>query len=66
MGLFLGMLCGIYVKLHKTMLHTKYISFGTCGFREDIFHVFPIVSLWQVMTLWGEGCMDPRGTVGRI
>ena len=44
-----GMLGRIYVKLHITMLHTKYRSFGCSGFREeDFFHVFSIVSLWQI------------------
>ena len=28
-----GMLGSIHVKLHITMLHTKYRSFGCCGFR---------------------------------
>ena len=38
-----GMLGRIYVKLHITMLHTKYRSFGCCGFREeDFFHIFSI------------------------
>ena len=36
----------IYVKLHITMLHTKYRSFGCCGFREEdflcIFHCKPM------------------------
>ena len=45
------------------MLHTKYKSFGSCGFRED---VFPIISLWPIMTPWGVACMDPMGTFGRI
>ena len=36
------MLGRIYVKLHITMLHTKYRSFGCCGFREeDFFMYFP-------------------------
>ena len=33
----MGMLCGIYFKLHITMLHTKYRSFVPCSFREDFF-----------------------------
>ena len=41
-----GMLGRIYVKLHITMLHTKYRSFGCCGFREEdfscIFHCKPM------------------------
>ena len=32
-----GMLGRIYVKLHITMLHAKYRSFGCCGFREEDF-----------------------------
>ena len=30
----------IYVKLHITMLHTKYRSFGCCGFREEVFFMY--------------------------
>ena len=41
-----GTLGMIYVKLHITMLHTKYRSFGCCGFREEdflcIFHCKPM------------------------
>ena len=38
-----SILGSIYVKLHITMLHTKYRSFGCCGFREeDIFMYFPL------------------------
>ena len=38
-----SMLGRIYVKLHITMLHTKYKSFGCCGFREeDFFMYFPL------------------------
>ena len=48
------------------LLHTKCRSFGSGGFREDFFHVFPIISLWQIMTPLGHGCMDHRGTVGSI
>ena len=57
-----GMLGRIYVKLHITMLHTKYRSFGCCGFREDdFFHVFSIVSLWQIMMPPGRGLYGPQG-----
>ena len=57
----------IYVKLCIIMLHSRYRSFVSCGYREeDFFHVFPIISLWQIMTPLGQACMDPRGTVGRI
>ena len=38
-----GMLGKIYVKLHITMLHTKYRSVGCCGFREEgFFMYFPL------------------------
>ena len=62
-----GMLDRIYVKLHITMLHTKYRSIGFCCFREeDIFHVFSIVSLWQIKMPPSGACMHPRATVSRI
>ena len=36
---------------HYTLLLTKYESSGPCGFgEEDCFYVFPIVSLWELMT----------------
>ena len=35
-----GMLGRINVKPHITMLHTKYRSFGCCGFREDNFFMY--------------------------
>ena len=54
-----GMLGRIYVKLHITMLHTKYRSFGCCGFREE--DVFSIVSLWQIMMPPGRGLYGPQG-----
>ena len=38
-----GRICSrIYKEDHFTLLHTKYESFGPCGFREeDFFQVFP-------------------------
>ena len=38
----------IYEEDHYTLLHTKYESCGPCGFGEDFFYVFPIVSLWEL------------------
>ena len=29
----------IYVKHHLTLLHTKYTSFGSCGFRKEDFFI---------------------------
>ena len=41
----------IYKEEHYTLLHTKYESSGSCGFgEEDLFYVFPTVSLWELMT----------------
>ena len=37
-----------------------------CGFGEEDFYVFPLVSLWQLMTPPGGAIFDPRGMVGRI
>ena len=38
-----GVIRRIYVKVQITMLHTKYRSFGCCGFREeDFFMYFPL------------------------
>ena len=31
-----GIIGGIYVEYHLTLLHTKYTSFRPCGFREQI------------------------------
>ena len=46
-----GMVGRIYEEEHYTLLHTKYESSGPCGFGgEDFFYVFPIVSLWELMT----------------
>ena len=41
----------IYKDDHYTLLLTKYESSGPCGFgEEDFLYVFPIVSLWELMT----------------
>ena len=34
--------------------------------EEKIFSVFPIVSLWELMTHGTRAIFDPRGMVGRI
>ena len=49
-----GMIGRIYIEFHKTLLHTKYESFGPCGFGEDFFYVFP-------MTPQGRGPYGPQG-----
>ena len=42
----------IYKEDHYTLLLTKYESSGPCGFGEEdfFFYVFPIISLWELMT----------------
>ena len=56
----------IYKEDHYTLLLTKYESSGPCGFgEEDFFYVFPIVSLWELMTP-GAGLFLTQGMVGRI
>ena len=55
-----GMIGRIYVEYHLTLLHTKYTSFRPSGFRD----VFPIISLWQIMTnndAPGRGQFRPQG-----
>ena len=52
-----GLIGRIYVVDHYTLLHTKYISSGPHGFREE---AFPIISLWELMTrrvwpIWTPG-----------
>ena len=46
----LGIGSRIYVGDHYTLIHPKYISNGPHGFREDFLKVFPIVSLWKLLT----------------
>ena len=42
------------------MLHTKYESSGLFGFgEEDLFYVFPIVSLWELMTPGAGSFLTP-------
>ena len=43
-----GLTSRIYVGDHFTLLHTKYVSSGPHGFREEDF--FPIINLWELMT----------------
>ena len=50
----------IYKEDHYTLLHTKYESSGPCGFgEEDFFYVFPIVSLWELITPWAGPFLTP-------
>ena len=50
-----GSIGRIYKEDHYTLLHTKYESFGSCGFREeDFLKFFP-------MTPLGPGPYGPQG-----
>ena len=45
-----GLIGRIYVRDHQTLLHTKYISSGPNGFREEgFFKFFPLYSTAQVV-----------------
>ena len=51
----------IYKKDHYTLLHTKYESFGSCGFgEEDFFYVFYVFYVLP-MTPPGRGLYEPQG-----
>ena len=44
-----GTVSRIYKEDHYNLLHTNYEN--SCGFgKEYVFHVFPIVSIWELMT----------------
>ena len=58
-----GLIGRIYVGDHYTLLHTKYISSGPHGFREE---VFPIISLSELTTPWVMASLDPGDLIGRI
>ena len=52
----------IYKEDHYTLLLTTYESSGPCGFREEdffFFYVFPIVSLWELLTPGAEPFLTP-------
>ena len=44
----------IYKGDHYTLLHTKYESFGPCGFEEDLLMFFPMMPP-------GQGPYGPQG-----
>ena len=50
----------IYLGNHQTLLHTKYISCGPQGFREDFFSHYKSMGADDVASL------DPRDLIGRI
>ena len=44
-----GLIGRIYLGDHYTLLHTKYISSGPHGFREEVL-IFYHYKLWELMT----------------
>ena len=56
----------IYVGDHQTLLHTKSLSSGPHGFREENFlRLFSFTVLYKHMIPWGVASLDPRGLIGR-
>ena len=60
-----GLIGRIYEGDHYTLLHTKYISSGLLGFREDFLSFFHYKSM-GVNDLRGVASLAPRGLIGRI
>ena len=60
-----GMIDRIYVGDHLMLLHTKYLTSGSYGFREDFLSFSPYKSM-GANELRGVTNLDPRGMVGRI
>ena len=57
----------IYVGDHKTLLHTKYISYGLMV-SEKILKVvfFSIIQSMETLDPLGWASLDPRGLISRI
>ena len=62
-----GIVGRIYLGDHITLLHTKSVSSGSHGFREEDFRkFFRYTALCKHMTSWGVVSLDPRSLIGRI
>ena len=55
-----GLIGRIYVGDHSTLLHTKYISFGPHGFREDFLIFFFHYKSIGANDSRGMANLDPR------
>ena len=62
----MGLTGRIYVRDHYTLLHTKYISCGPHGFREEDFLSFSHFKSMGAKDPWGMASLDPRDLIGRI
>ena len=60
-----GLIGRIYVGDHLTLLHTKYIIWGSHGFRED-FLSFSHYKCMGANDPLGMASLDPRYLTGRI
>ena len=60
-----GLIGRIYVGDHKNLLHTKYISCGPHGFRED-FLSFSKYKSMGANDPWGVAILGPRASIDRI
>ena len=56
-----GMVGRIYAGDHLTLLHTKYLSSGPYGFREENFLSFSHFKSIGVNEPWGVGKFGPKG-----
>ena len=61
-----GMIGRIYVGNHLTLLHTKYISSGPYGFREEDFWSFSHHKSMGDNEPRGMASLDPWGMIGKI
>ena len=61
-----GMVGRIYIGDHQTLLHTKYMSCGPHGFREEDFLRFFHYKSMGANDPRGIANLDPRGIIGRI
>ena len=61
-----GMVGRIYVRDHLTLLHTKYLSSVSYGFREEDFWSFSHYKSMGDNEPQGVANLDPRGMIGRI
>ena len=50
-----GMIGRIYIKDHYTLLHTKYESFGPCGFGEEVFFLCFSLDTHGAGPVWTPG-----------
>ena len=61
-----GLIGKIYVGDHLTLLHTKYISCGPHGFREEDFLSFSHYKSMGANDPQGVVSLDPRGLISKI